>query len=285
MSTPSDDPNEQAGWGSDAFASLMEPFTRQILESFAPLTEQWTRRITESFAPLFDQMLGSILDSPGFQELLRRFRQALPPNWSEAESASRIAEFSSNTAICLVWVPRLETVRALLESDEPFETLVDHAAETLADIDACLAEVTLPELNEPRRFGLKARAAYDDHPEAAQALAASTLTTVIHNHLGKEHLSDARAQFSDWENAPYWLVRMMLVGVAVAKTLEPNFPQRGDPAPNYFNRHTAAHGVSLAQYNRAHSLSALMALAGLLRELHELLSASDKAKGDDLSRG
>ena len=270
-------PDEPASQGLQALASLMEPLRRQLLESFAPLAEHMSRQIADSLAPLFDRLRSSIVDSPGFQELLRRFREALPPNWSEAERADRIAEFSSKTAICLVWVPRPGTIRALLESDEPFATLVDHAVETLEDIDVCLAEVMRPELHELREFAMKARAAYDDHPEAAQALAASTLTTVIHNHLGREQLADARAEFSDWESAPYWQVRIAMVGLAVAKALEPNRPQYGDPSPSNFNRHTATHGVSRAQYNRAHSLSALMALAGLLRELEELLSASDRA--------
>ncbi|CAN5870834.1 hypothetical protein BH23ACT5_BH23ACT5_06690 [soil metagenome] len=271
MSTPSrSGAGEDAGERLHALASLMEPLRKQLLESFAPLVEHANRQIAERLAPLREQMVASIVDSPGFQELLRRFREALPPNWSEAERASRIAEFSSNTAICLVWVPRPETIRALLESAEPFESLMDHAGETLEDIDGCLAEVKLPELDELRQFAMKAREAYNDHPEAAQALAASTLTTVIHNHLGREHLADARSDFSDWENAPYWQVRIALVGLAVAKALEPNYPQLGDPSPTTFNRHTATHGVSLSQYNRAHSLSALMALAGLLRELQEL---------------
>ena len=254
----------------------MEPLREQLRQVFTPLVEHANKQIANTFAQFADQWRSGILESPGFKELIRQFREVLPPNWSDDESAGRIAEFSSDTAICLVWVPRPETVRALLESDDPFETLAARAAETLADIDVCLGEVTLPELSEPQQFAVKARAAFNNHPEAAQALAAATLTTVIHRHLGMKRLADVESRFSDWEDAPYWQIRMVLVGLAVAKALERNHPQDGDPSPSNFNRHAAIHGVSLSQYNRAHSLSALMALAGLLRELHELLSSGDE---------
>lgn len=151
--------------------------------------------------------------------------------------------------------------------------MVDHSSEILENIDSCLSEVKLSDLAEATEFARKAWVAYPHHPEAAQALAAATLTTVIHRHLGMKRLAEVKKEFSDWERAPFWQVRLALVGLAVGKALEPNHPENGDPPPSSFNRHAAIHCVSTARYTAANCLTALMALTALLRELQELASS------------
>lgn len=81
-------------------ASLIEPLTQQLVRSLAPLID-FSELLAELLAPIRTQ-LASIFDSPGFRELIAQWQESLPRNWSESERADHIAEFTYQTAVCLV---------------------------------------------------------------------------------------------------------------------------------------------------------------------------------------
>jgi len=178
-----------------------------------------------------------------------------------------------------VWIPRPDTIRELLVSEDPRRTLVNHRADTVVDLTAALQRVAVGRLAEDRYFAQRAVDAFSEHPEAAQALATNALTTLIHRKLGYPRLAAAATDFSDWESKPFLEYRRAAVLIAVGKALDKNWPQHGEAPPDAFNRHAATHGVSTKVYTLAHALIALMALVGTLRELsEECTPASDPSE-------
>ena len=251
---------------------MTEPLRGQIDAVFEPLR----RQVAEALEPLLSRF-AAIADLPGFRALLEQFQESWPPNWDEStpDQVFDMVRMSENTGICIAWLPRIETLWALMQSQDPRDTLRRAADNTIDDCRTVLQAVNSPELSEYRDFASKALDAYaDGHPEAALAMASNTLTTFINIEMGRANLTDAGLDFMDWESKPFTHFRRAVVLVAVGKALEKNWPHRGDPPPDTFNRHVATHGVSAQQYTEAHSLTALMALVAALRERQEELDES-----------
>ncbi len=114
------------------------------------------------------------------------------------------------------------------------------------------------------RLALKSvLAARDGHDEAAQALAGSVLSSVIHEMLGFDSQGAARRQFeqtcSDAELRLFMLREAVLFG-ATARV----FAKTSEGLPG-FNRHATAHG-QLNSFGPADMLEAIMLASAWLRE-------------------
>lgn len=220
------------------------------------------------------------------REAIVRSRQlletSLPPNWSgmSARDVDRVLAFSDQTGVNTVWVPRLEIINELTAADSADaveRVLTARARDILADIDACIDGVTHRSMTEGLRLTREAvAAARDGHYVAAQALAGSVLTSLVHTTLGFERFKDARARFmrDDPDHVGLSVFRLTVTLRTLGRALTPTW--EADPG---FNRHASLHAHS-GHYTPIHSLSALMLLAGVLREVDHQLNRQDRERED-----
>lgn len=181
------------------------------------------------------------------------------------------------TGICLVWVPRPELIRKLIDSDGDAEresVLIGHEAEVLEDVGAALALATHTELGASPAVAREALGAYEAGcRRASQTLSGSLLTAVLDENFGQRNFADARTRFQ--RDHPDYVgmsvFRLAAVQQSIANAITPTREN-----PPGFNRHATAHSIATTQFTDANALTALMLLAGVLRELHEAYLSLDR---------
>lgn len=184
--------------------------------------------------------------------------------------------------IPIIWVPNPELTERVLGAqgrNEAQTALNSERATVLTDIETALTEISDRQLT---RFVEMARravaAARDDHPEAAQALAAAVLTATLDQGLGFARFGEVR----DWaeknrpDQAGLGSYRTTLVLDLAARYVL----GWGKEKPGY-NRNTTLHTISADQYTEEHSLLSLMAMTALLREIQERISARASEDEDE----
>jgi hypothetical protein len=195
-----------------------------------------------------------------------------PENWQKLQTPElmRLHRIAIADQMCLVWVPRAATVRELLKSPDREQRRLLLVARRGKILDDCEAAITASSEFESKvhadicRLALKSvLAARDEHDEAAQALAGSVLSSVIHEMLGFDSQGAARRQFeqtcSDAELRLFMLREAVLFG-ATARV----FAKTSEGLPG-FNRHATAHG-QLNSFGPADMLEAIMLASAWLRE-------------------
>jgi hypothetical protein len=168
-------------------------------------------------------------------------------------------------------VPRVQTLRQLLaqgDRDQRRLVLVARRAQILDDCEAALAAAAEPQdpaHNEVSRLTLKSiEAARDGHDEAAQALAGSMLSAVIHEMLGFDKQADARRELQDTcseADLRLFMLRETVLFGATARVLA-----RTSDGLAGFNRHATAHG-HLDSFDSCDMLEAVMLTCAWLREI------------------
>jgi hypothetical protein len=196
-----------------------------------------------------------------------------PENWQKLQTPElmRLHQIAIADQMCLVWVPRAATVRELLKSADREQRRLLLVARRGEILDDCEAAIIVSSKLESRvhaeicRLALKSVvAAREGHDEAAQALAGSMLSAVIHEMLGFDSQGAARRQFeqtcSDAELRLFMLREAVLFG-ATARV----FAKTSEGLPG-FNRHATAHG-HLNSFGPADMLEAVMLASAWLREI------------------
>jgi hypothetical protein len=214
------------------------------------------------------------------EALKRLATEFFPPNWDGRATGEvdQILAMSQSTGLNTVWVPRLEIIRELLVAPDDAArnaVLVNREDDILEDMDSCLDGVTHTSTTEELRLARDAVSALrDGHPAAAQALAASVLSGLVHTAFAFKRFADARARFTrdDPNEVSMRQFRLTAIlhtfGRALAKTDE------ADPG---FNRHASLHAHE-GHYIREHAISALLLLVGVLREVDVLLNRRDRER-------
>lgn len=210
-------------------------------------------------------------------EVLREAREvwraSLSPNWRELgpEELTKTLELIEETRLCMVWTPRVEVIRAVLNESEheaQLNALEQRRDEVLGDLENALDEAKGAEVvghADACWFATEAIAAErDGHSGAAQAVAASGLGPILHRAFGFEQLDGAYRKFNqtDMEEATLRLMKVSLLQLCTARTLTD--PDRVT-APGFY-RHPTQHGER-PYFSSANSLAALMLLVGWVREL------------------
>jgi hypothetical protein len=206
------------------------------------------------------------------QALREHFERVMPPNFAELDIDvfSVALEMSGSGGPCVVWAPRREIIEELVACatfDERGAVLSASRADVLNDVREILSAASTtaaPIQQDLHRLATSAcLAAIDGHDDAAQALAAAGLGSVIHDVLGHQRFAPARAQMAthDLQEAAIDEVRYLTLRRATANAITPT-----RESPEGFNRHGTLHG-NLSAYNEATMLSAVLLLAGWVREL------------------
>jgi hypothetical protein len=260
---------------ADASAALAEGLgvlERRLREVTAPITKELARQIAEPLQPMM---------RAAAETARAALKQVLPPNWAELPPTQswEVMMLSVSRGWSLAWTPSADVLLEILEaSDEDAQKQLLVAAESpiLRDLRDVLDAVTDASLSSLRQSLYEALDSHEaGHHQAAQALAAATLSTAIHERFGHRGFGTARKQFLGvlpLEEAGLREFRLFAVIAAVAVALDDYNPLTGEPVRTNFNRHATAHRVAEPQYSRANSLTALMLVAALIRELDELLS-------------
>jgi hypothetical protein len=254
----------------DSFSQISRTFELTYLKQW----EELARRITESIRlPEIDR-----------ERLRDIWKQALPNNWiglGPEQEITELLDFMEETGWCLVWAPRADLIKMLVEeSDERGRVVkfLDARETILEDVRAVLRDIESKSLEPNVSACHKALDAFaGGHPEAAQALIAADMSSLINGEPFSMRFGTAKAEF-EVENPmamPWHSFRRFIVLGMVARSLEPFFSERGDPVPGRFSRHASAHTVDPSQYREENSLAALLLLAAFLREIDLLLRARE----------
>ncbi|HEY3758831.1 MAG TPA: hypothetical protein VGL37_03670 [Solirubrobacteraceae bacterium] len=168
-------------------------------------------------------------------------------------------------------MPRPEIVRELLESPNRKQRrvlLVAQRAKVLEDCEAAItaeSEVDIPIHAAVCNLALKSvEAARDGHDEAAQALAGSVLSAVIHEILGFGSQGAAREQFE--ETCSEADLRLFMLRETVLYGATARVFAKTSKGLDGFNRHATAHG-HLNSFGCADMLEAIMLVSAWLREI------------------
>lgn len=124
--------------------------------------------------------------------------------------------------------------------------------------------VTLPALAEWRGFALNIAAALNSgHAEAAQALAASLIETMVIKDFGWKKKSKKMAKGKQPEMTPETIRRCIVYGGL--RDVFSHFPPDDETRiPSKLSRHASAHAVSAKQYTLTNSLIAFMHVVAYL---------------------
>jgi hypothetical protein len=149
------------------------------------------------------------------------------------------------------------------------------SADCRAAVDACNSSTVAPYVS----FAVAALDALDgEHTEAAQALAASLLDTVVNGYFGKQRfdLTPNRKTTTPAEYEKFTL-REFIVFAPIWQAYQKYKTEDGDPIPNTFSRHASVHGVSARQFSRRNAVQAVLFVSSLLLFLDEEALALEAA--------
>jgi hypothetical protein len=260
-----------------------EPSLHPVLASFAERMRDWWQDNPQAADAAVWWLQEMVQPPPTEAEGSRgerMFRAVMPANWWHLSLAaqSRAREVMPETGLCLAWVPRPEIVRRLVSTNEKAQRdqiLIEHAGAILDDAESVLCQSVHPQLAALPSVGIEAVHAFrHDAPRASQALCAAALGTLLADHFGETSFGKARERLeASVETVSLLTMRRVSIHQAIRYAI---LRSNIDPAPDGFNRHLTAHGVQ-ANFTTAHALSAIMLIAGAVRELHELYTAGASA--------
>jgi hypothetical protein len=216
----------------------------------------------------------------------------VPANLSSlsVEDWDRLQEFSREEGLVLAWVPRPALVEALLRAPDAAareQLLLMAEADVLEDCDACLDEVTHPDMMELAGFVRQAVASYRGGCQApAQALATNVVETIARHHLhraatltftGKGVSQRIKAAFGEplGDDVCLRVWRFELVGSAVFAAYREDYDYQARGSA--YNRHGTVHCVNPSVYRPVNALRAVLLATALLRLMTEELSEQEQA--------
>jgi hypothetical protein len=218
---------------------------------------------------------------PDLVTLLEGMRRKLPPNWSDDVDLEQALNVILEDGLPLVWVPRAETIVAVLAADDRVArvaVLVDALAVIAVDCDAVLEEVDHPTLTGQVPLAKRAVAALrEGHHEAAQALAVVVTETAVARALGRDYKKVKEQVLFDPDLVAFTRLRLRAALAPIAPFYTAWWPGSGDPRPEALSRHVSVHQADEEHYTVANALLAVMLASSVLRALQELQEIADVA--------
>ncbi|MFC8314078.1 hypothetical protein ACFUEJ_10710 [Gordonia sp. NPDC057258] len=212
-----------------------------------------------------------------FQRLRRIF---YPPNLREADGITfeLVQQVVMVDGIALYGVPRKSVAQALLHADG-----VAKRREILGrrwkQISADCRDVVESLDDELKGYAWTAECALDaldaGHVEAAQALAATLVDSLLRDSLDDRHkyMPDVKGKrtTSEYDKLS---ARQFIAFAPIWQAYQQYRTENDDPVPTVFSRHASAHSVSRRQFNRRNAVQGIMLACGLLYHLDEQIAAA-----------
>lgn len=209
-----------------------------------------------------------------WKSLSRRWPQNWPKSLQDLESIEQIA----STGIPVVYVPRAQTITALIDAstiEERLQLLLDKRTEIVADCRAILTESELDTAVEQQHsLTLEALDALDagSYPAAAQALAVAVCDTLIKRHLPSDYNTIARRarehNLDEAFDAGAYRIALAIrpLGVMLTEWSDKSH----QPIPTMLSRHVTLHHASRDHLHETNAIIAVMAATSLLLAFTEL---------------
>jgi hypothetical protein len=246
--------------------------------------------VSQSAAQSIQDPLGRF--GPELARLLEAFEAtweaALPANWAGMGHPEiyAILDCMEATGICLVWVPRVTIVQEVVtaDPDDALALMLASQDDVLIDICDALSLASQPNLLAERQGLLEVvECLRAGRTLAAQALAASVLTSTLHVFLEERKLFAIRERVAETHpnDAEVEELRLRAIFVAVTKALAWFDPEAQNTITAY-NRHNTAHRLGGAgQWTPGNALSAAVLAACLLREMEEWVLGGGSSPSPD----
>ncbi|MBQ1076844.1 hypothetical protein KBX06_27405 [Micromonospora sp. C31] len=192
----------------------------------------------------------------------------------DPELIERVFSIVQNEGIPLVWVPRKEIVRQVLQSanrDERIKVLLAHRDEVIQDCRKVLAEVSDGELVIQLPLATSAVDAFaDGHNEAAQSLAVVVTETAVSRTFEQNYRSVRNAvKIDNWGDLSMAELRLKTALAAIGPFYTTWFPNSGTPAPTTLSRHVTVHQADAGHYTAGNSIVAVMLMTSIFRAVQE----------------
>lgn len=236
----------------------------QSIKAFSKIYEQQRKQ----FAQLFDT-----------SALRRMMDTFLPPNWHDVNSGglANLELLLLDEGLALGWVPESKLLQKLFSASSKRERRRLIGRQWKSITSSCrdnIITITDTDLSGYRGFALKAIDALESgYPEAAQALAANLLDTML-----RDTLDDASRRQVTGQRQRLVLNNLSLKAAIVFGGIWGSFtefwPSNGDLVPQAYSRHASAHAVGRRQYSRINAVLAVMHVTAYLKllESNELRS-------------
>lgn len=176
--------------------------------------------------------------------------------------------------IALYGVPRREIAEKLVRAASTAarrDILGRRSKAIAADCRAALEGCNSSSVASYVSFALSALDALDaGNHQAAQALAASVLDTVVNGYFGKQRFS-LTPNKKTTTSAEYdkFTVREFIAFAPLWQAYQKYKVEDGDPIPRTFSRHASVHGVSSRQFSKRNAIQGLLFVSSLLAFLDE----------------
>lgn len=208
----------------------------------------------------------------GALDLWAWMQELLPPNWPDDLRHDRAQRVQTRDGIPLVWVPRANIVRDLVEaaSSKTRNTIIlQHADELLEDVEESLDVLGgFDQVSDQVGFVRQAIDAYRAGSlVVAQMALACILDSLVFEHLAVRH-AHVPGHVERLNDEAVMVDFILATSMApLIRAYESYFPLRGDKVPKHFNRHASVHSGNPRQFSRRNTLVALMLVVSFLRTI------------------
>lgn len=243
-----------------------------VVKTLQPLIEaqESYRKLSESLRPVVEaqqKQLARILEAAA-----KGLDRLYPENWHGIDRVDwTLAEsVCLDEGIPLAGVPRRDTVQALLaesDGDSRRRMLARRWRSISSDCSRVLDGSTQVSLRSDVWYASKAVDALQaGHSEAAQALAANLIDTMVKKHFGTAEFRGITTNRADKPplDPDRFALHVALVVAPVWSAYADFWVNRGDAIPTSFARHATAHAVSSHQFTRANAVQAIMIVTSLI---------------------
>ncbi|MBO1754759.1 hypothetical protein [Allobranchiibius sp. CTAmp26] len=271
---------DQLRFQSTEIAAAVAPVTESLnLHLAESITRAWPKIDLTPLLPAFDvttflPKLDLAALMPDFRALLEDLRRHEPPNWPPGVDFDRVVEVIRDDGLPLVWVPRAELVKEVIDAEDRaarVAVLLAHVTELVHDCRTVLPGVTYAGLSGQRKLAARCVEALEQgHHEAAQALAVAVIETAVSRTLGGNYAQVKQQVLFDPDLVPYTELRLRAALAPIHRFYTDWSPKSPHPAPEAVSRHVSVHHADPSHYTEANSLIAVLLACSVLRALQEL---------------
>lgn len=265
MATPSGEEERPVVAVPEPFAAGLSRLGRSLTPVVNFFRSEGWRRFVDGFQRM--------LEHPVWGQVAQLIERAslLPPNLEGIRALTLVrTEQLASEGVTIYVVPRTATARRLLLADTPAArraVLGERYASILDDCDNTLVKHGRGALSPYARLVRRAiDAARDGHTEAAQALGANLVDSLLVHRYGwsrSRDLTSHKKTTSD-DLLSRFAVAEYMVLAPIRASYAAYWAGSGDPVPRNFSRHVTAHHAAPRQFSRRNVAQVVMQATALI---------------------